>query len=141
MANVLVVLALFCFSPFAYATHDPDALRSRVTRYADSRRRAEEIEYRRLAQQRDSEFQRSGGRRPVDARTRQALAQATGQDMSDAYWQYKRGKGGRYSEGENRVLITNRGFYCFMAVATLASVRVSCFTDDGAPSLTFELTM
>ena len=112
---------------------DPGELSGRAEGYGEAQRKAEDLYWKEQLRQEERKFQASGGREPVNPATAKAIARATGQDMSQAYWQSKRMKNGKYSRAGGKVLITRRGFYCFQTNSGFTFTAFTCYYDNGAP--------
>jgi hypothetical protein len=138
MFKSLLTFALLASSVTAFAYQDPNELQARADRYARQQQAARDAEFKRTIAAEESRFQSSGGRIELNQGLRNALSSATGQDMSEAFWQAKRTKSGKYARSENMAIITNRGFYCFRTWGGFTRSNYSCYYDNGAPYLSFE---
>jgi hypothetical protein len=138
MFKTLLALAIIASSATALAYQDPSELQARADRYARQQQAARDAEFKRTVAAEEARFQSSGGRIELNPGLRNVLSRATGQDMSEAFWQAKRTKGGKYARSQNMAIITNRGFYCFQTWGGFTRADYSCYYDNGAPYLSFE---
>lgn len=139
MKALVFLSALFLsLAASAQSYQDPSELQARADRYNRKEQQKLIDELKQIAADDERNLQASGGRFAPHPGLLNILGKATGQDVSQAYWQAKRMKNGKYKRGENMALISGRGFYCFQTGMGFTRAWYSCYYDNGAPYISFE---